>query len=300
MSHAAVATKSTARLPAGAAVGIPPRQVDFRFPEHSARYFYDNNPFATHFFGMLSGIFPPGEMYFVDAVRHYRSHITDKTLLAKISGFIGQEALHGREHDRLNDMLDARGIHTHHADRAIRVGLNLLKKVSPAQQLACTAFMEHFTALLGEQLLSDETFRASADPEMLQLWMWHALEELEHKAVTYDVYQKVSDSRARRFLAVPLVAGALLPAIAYSMVMMLKDDNQLRNRDGNRRGLKLLFDGKNGFISRFLPKMTTFLRKDFHPDYHDTDALVAQWKEKLFGEHGELNDIWRNKEALSH
>lgn len=298
MSISVASPAPSSRRTAGASVGIPPRQVDFPLPDSSPRYFYDNNPFATLFFAMLSGIFPPGERYFMDSVKHFRHRIKDKTLQAQIAGFIGQEALHGREHDRLNTFFTSRGIETRYAEEAIKVGLNLLKKVSPSQQLACTTFMEHFTALLGEQLLKDERFRADADPQMLHLWLWHALEELEHKAVAYDVYEQIGNRRLERILAIPLVAGALLPAIGYSMAMMMITDGQLFNMKENRKGLRLLFAPKTGFISRFIPKVFDFARKDFHPDQHDTEALVAEWKVRLFGENGELNAWTRNLDAI--
>jgi predicted metal-dependent hydrolase len=34
--------------------------------------------------------------------------------------------------------------------------------------------------------------------EARQLWLWHALEENEHKTVAYDVYEKVVGSYALR------------------------------------------------------------------------------------------------------
>ena len=55
-----IARTDALQLTAGATVGIPPRQVDFRFPEDSPRYFYANNATATLFFAMLSSWFPPG------------------------------------------------------------------------------------------------------------------------------------------------------------------------------------------------------------------------------------------------
>ena len=35
----------------------------------------------------------------------------------------------------------------------------------------------------------------SADPAMAKLWRWHALEETEHKAVAFDVFQQVSGNK---------------------------------------------------------------------------------------------------------
>lgn len=292
------ATPLKPRKLAGAAVGIPPRQMDFRFPAQGARYFYDNNPLATHFFAMLSAIFPPGELFFMDSVRHYRDRVTDPVLKAKISGFIGQEAIHSREHDRLNDWLEARGFDVMVAQKGVAWGLGLLRRLSPSQQLACTTFMEHFTALLAEQLLTDANFRSKADPEMIGLWQWHALEELEHKSVAFEVYERVGNSRAERLLSYPLVAGALLPPILGSWAWMLLRDGQAFKTHENRRGLKLLL-GRNGFVTRILPRMGLFARPDFHPDRHHTAELEKAWREKLFGSAGLLNAELRNREAIA-
>ncbi|SHY70081.1 metal-dependent hydrolase [Mycobacteroides abscessus subsp. abscessus] len=58
--------------------------------------------------------------------------------------------------------------------------------------LAVTAAAEHFTAVLAERLLGDEDFRAiPGDAEVWNLLKWHALEELEHKSVAFDVFRSV-------------------------------------------------------------------------------------------------------------
>lgn len=284
---------------AGATVGIPPRQIDFRFPADAQRYFVDHNGFSTLFFATLSGFFPPGERFFVESVRHYRDRITDPVMKAKISGFIGQEAIHGREHERLNELLSERRIRVGFAEKSVKVALKTLEWFSPSQQLACTIFMEHFTALLAERLLLDEEFRSKTDPEMLQIWTWHALEELEHKAVAYDVYQQVSGSYRHRVLAVPITAVALVPAVLASMAYLLATDGQLFQRKENARGWKFLF-AKRGFVARIMPKMSEFLERDFHPDNRDTTALVKEWQERLFGTDGTLVEEFRNREALMH
>ena len=77
-------TVTAIRKLTGAMVGIPPRHIDFRFPESMPKYFYAGNATATTFFAMLSGIFPPGERYFMDSVKHFRHRIKDKTLQAQI------------------------------------------------------------------------------------------------------------------------------------------------------------------------------------------------------------------------
>ncbi|MFP5441115.1 MAG: metal-dependent hydrolase [Gammaproteobacteria bacterium] len=286
------------RKPAGAAVGIPPRQVDFRFPEDSPRYFYANNATATLFFAMLSSWFPPGERYFMESVRRFRDKVTDEKLKAEISGFMGQEAIHGREHERLNDLLSSRGIDVTTSEIAVRIGLGLLERLPASTQLATTTFMEHFTALLAEQLLNDEQFRRQADPEMIKLWQWHALEELEHKAVAYDVYELVGNSQRERAVAAAAVAVALVPAAVASWAWLVVKEGKATDLKDVRDGVKMLL-GRGGFVTKILPKMPLFNRPQFHPNKHNTRALEAEWREKLFGDNGQLLAEFSNREAVA-
>jgi predicted metal-dependent hydrolase len=294
----AVTASTTTRKLAGTTVGIPPRQVSFRFPAQSSRYFYDDNATATAFFVVLSAIFPPGERFFVESVRRFRDRVTDETLKAQVSGFIGQESIHGREHERMNEFLMARGIDTSVPDKAVRMGLWLLEQLSPSQQLACTVMMEHFTAALAEQLLTDRQFRSKADPELLKIWQWHALEELEHKSVAYDVYGLVGNSWRERVLAVPFVVGALLPGILLSWGYLVAREGKLNDGHDVSSGIGFLL-GKRGFITKILPKLPPFIARRFHPAQHDTRVLEREWREKLFGAQGQLLEEFRNRETAS-
>jgi predicted metal-dependent hydrolase len=295
-SASPVAGKKT-RKPAGASVGIPPRQVDFRFPEDTPRYFYANNATATLFFAMLSSWFPPGERYFMESVRRFRDKVTDEKLKAEVSGFMGQEAIHGREHERLNELLSSRGIDLATTEIAVRVGLAVLERLPASTQLAATTFMEHFTALLAEQLLNDEEFRRKADPEMIKLWQWHALEELEHKAVSYDVYELVGNSQRERAIAAAAVAVALVPAAVASWTWLVVKEGKATDLKDVSAGVKMLF-GRGGFVTKILPKLPLYHRPKFHPNKHNTRAMEAEWREKLFGDNGQLLAEFSNREAL--
>lgn len=289
--------KSEARKLAGARVGIPPRQMDFHFPGESPRYFYANNATATLFLVMLSGFFPPGERFFVESVRRFRDKITDDTLKAQVSGFIGQEAIHGREHDRLNQLLEKRGIDVKLPENAVKLALRLLERCSPSTQLACTTLMEHFTALLAEQLLTDEQFIGQFDAEMLKLWQWHALEELEHKSVAYDVYENIGNSQRERQLAPLLVLVTVGPAALLSWFYLIAKEGTFTDMRDMSKGFGLIL-GRKGFVTRILPKMGIFSGKRFHPKKHDTSTLEKTWREKLFGETGSLLSEFRNRAAI--
>jgi len=180
---------------AGAQVGISPRRMDFEFdPASVSRYYYDNNPFHSTFMTALSALFPEGESFFVESVRAYRDQITDPVLKAQVSGFIGQEAMHSKEHKAFNDAATAQGYPVQKMDAELGKVLALGQKVLPKPvQLAITVALEHYTAIIAEMLLRDEDVQRRFSPEMFKLWAWHALEENEHKVVAYDVYEKPWD-----------------------------------------------------------------------------------------------------------
>jgi len=280
----------------GASVGIPPRHIDFNFPQNIPKYFYAGNATATTFFAMLSGFFPPGERYFMDSVRHFRDRVTDKEQRAAISGFMGQEAIHGREHERLNELLPERGFDMRTPERFVKIGLKALEMLPPSTKLAATTFMEHFTALLAEQLLEDKDFQRLADPEMIKIWQWHALEELEHKSVAYDVYELVGNRHSERVAATAASLVVLLPMLGVTWAWMLARDGKLGSIKDNAKGLNMLF-GRNGFVSKILPRLPEFTQRHYHPGDHDTRQLEQTWRERLFAEGGDLFDVYKNRVA---
>src|SRR3546814_11214797 len=78
--------------------------------------------------------------------------------------------------------------------------MGLMQRVlPPSVQLAVTAAAEHFTSVLAEQILAEDSFADQDLPEDVKdLFRWHALEECEHKAVAYDVYQRCVGNAAVR------------------------------------------------------------------------------------------------------
>lgn len=182
---------------------VPARRISFEeslrdMPQHFAA---EGNLIESHLAAALSSLFPDGEDFFVRSVRRYRDQITDPALRKQVAGFIGQEAVHGREHRVLNDRLDELGYKTvKPMERFTRRGLAFRERVAPPiANLAATAALEHFTATLAELLLSSEEMRNRFGHDAIRdVFVWHALEESEHKAVAFDVYKAVGGSERMR------------------------------------------------------------------------------------------------------
>ena len=142
---------------------VPTRRMSF---EKSMRdlpraFAADGDLISCHVIMALSSVFPDGEDYFVRSVRHYRDRITDPALKRQVAGFIGQEAVHGREHRVFNDRLAELGYPTKKYERFTNAGLRFRERIlPPISNLAATAALEHFTATLAELVLQSEEIRA--------------------------------------------------------------------------------------------------------------------------------------------
>src|SRR6478736_6953779 len=112
---------------------IPTRRISFEeslqdLPRHFAA---DGDLILSHVAAALSAVFPDGEDFFVRSVRNFRDEITDPELKRQVAGFIGQEAMHGREHRAFNDRLDELGYPVKRFERITKKGLELREKVPP-------------------------------------------------------------------------------------------------------------------------------------------------------------------------
>lgn len=279
------------RRPLGERAGIPPRRMDFEFdPAQTQRYYFDNNPSKTAVVTALSALFPAGESFFVESVREYRHKISDPLLKAQVAGFIGQEAMHSKEHLAFNITATSHGYPVDTLDRSVTRLLAVVAKLPKPIRLAVTVCLEHYTAIFAEMLLRDAELQACFSPETRKLWLWHALEENEHKTVAFDVYQQEVGSYLLR-------TGVMIPTTLIFFGVLAVFYGRLIAADGRLFKLRetwdtlgYLFNLRSGKFTRLLPQYLDFFKLRFDPRQHDTDALLNEWRDKLFGEDGLLTE----------
>lgn len=277
------------RKPLGAQVNIPPRRMDFDFSQ-APRNGYANDEYMTTFWAAFSALFPKGESFFVEAVRSYRNQIHDEILKAQIAGFIGQEAMHSKEHISFNKFFAKQGYPMNKLDNDVGKLLSLIQKYAPSRfQLAITVCLEHYTAIIAEYCLKADDMHRMADPEILKIWLWHALEENEHKTVAFDVYEAVGGSYTERALVMFPTTIILAFMFLWFHSRLLTHDKRLFSFKKNWAGTKH-FWGRGGMFQGIVPQLLDFFKPDFHPKQHDTDELLDLWREKLFGEKGILSE----------
>lgn len=273
---------------------IKVRRISFDHSDETLpRHFMDGDLVMSHVVAVLSSVFPEGEDYFVRSVRNYRDRITDPTLKRQVGGFIGQEAIHGREHRLANDRFEAMGYPAARIDAFIGRRLRFQERFTPPKfRLAVTAALEHYTATLAEVLLGDPKARAlfGDSDEIRSLLMWHAIEESEHKAVAFDVYQAVTDADDRyRARVMNLITVTFIGiSVGWTVISLLGDpaSRDLRRLARSIKGLRA-----SPWLSKEVRgRIRDYNRPGFHPNDHDATELLAEWRQRLFGEQGELVD----------
>jgi predicted metal-dependent hydrolase len=261
-------------------VEIVPRNREHEIADCLAGDWFDDHPFKTAWFNAMSITFPLGEKFFIDSVRYYADEIYDPKLQEEISGFCGQEGFHRREHERYNNALcQARGYDLDYLEGRIEKNIKLTYKwMNPLQRLASTAALEHLTAIMAESALSPGApMIEGADPLMRKLWDWHAAEEMEHKAVAFDVYRAVGGSERMRKQALREATVFLIWDVILGVIHMLRHDRKMWSWKLWSEGWKFLFF-KGGILRRIWPAYRDYYRQGFHPWQRDTRELLHHWK----------------------
>lgn len=256
------------------------------------RRWWDGSVAATHMANSINLLFPAGERFFIRSVRHYLDRVSPE-LQAQVKGFFGQEGRHANAHERLFDTLRQQGFDIDPIlERYEYVAYGWIERLSPpAVNLACTAALEHFTAIMAADALETNEL-AEAHPELRRLLEWHAVEELEHKAVAFDVLKEVAPSYALRIFGVLFATCTLGGFWFWAFSRFLEQDGS-----SLRRALKELSRMRDSATTEdqrraresvlkrvFARGIRAYLRRDFHPNDVDHSALIKRTLDRLAAE----------------
>ena len=253
---------------------IVPRDLDVDFAQ-VPRHWMANNATATAIANGVNLLFPHGERFFVRSVKHFLGDIDDPALRAAIKGFFGQEGRHAHAHDEFNQILRTQGVEIDRfLERYKRISSWLEAHLSPKLNLAITAAAEHFTAILAEGAFSQNVLDKAA-PEMRALLAWHAAEEIEHKAVAFDVLQRVDPSYALRIAGLVLGTAILGGFWAWGALMLLDQEQLTPLRAWRQLGR---MPKRDPIVRRvFARGIRQYLARGFHPSQNATDRIAADW-----------------------
>ncbi|CAG1005638.1 hypothetical protein MYXO_03400 [Myxococcaceae bacterium] len=270
-----LAKAMSARLPDG--VAVQPRRFEFRALDRVPQYWFDGNPIMTHTENAFSILIPPGERFFIRSVQRFADRTTDPELRDLIRAFAQQEALHTRAHNEFNASLARFGVDvTREVAAADRVFEKLGRYLPKKMQLAITVFLEHLTATGAHLLFGEPAVARAMHPEMLRFWRWHAAEELEHKAVAFDLYREVGGGYLLRVFSAAAAVILLAGPFVASVRRMLRDDPTPITDEMRRRASSL----RREVARPQLRMVGDYFRPGFHPwKLHDEAYLFAWYAE---------------------
>jgi predicted metal-dependent hydrolase len=264
---------------------VPREKLDFGLDGDIPRYWLDNDPFKTRFFDALSTLFPVGERFFITCVRDFKDRITDPKLQQDIKDFNRQEAQHSMLHTQYNNRLKAQGVDVDAILKAQEDRLfgGIRKRLSREFTLAVTAASEHVTAIMADCFVERPEIFIHADERVRALYVWHAMEEMEHKAVAFDVMQDVAKAGYRTRVGAMLLVTLLFP---YHVLRIMRHMLQV---DGFSRwerthiwvkGLWWLYK-PGGIFMPMLGKYFSYLKPGFHPWHEPVVASYEPWLKLL-------------------
>ncbi|HVK20610.1 MAG TPA: metal-dependent hydrolase [Actinokineospora sp.] len=265
---------------------LHPRNVRFDWSSVPLHW-VPGEPLTTHTINTLHLVLPEGERWFVEVFRQALPLITDDVLREDVAGFIGQEAMHAEAHQGAADHLAAQGLDPKPFVAQVEWLFQKLlgdrdltgdaKHQWLLERLSVIAAIEHFTAVLGQWVLNTTPLdEAGADPVMLDLLRWHGAEEVEHRAVAFDLYTHL-DGRYFRRIRTMLVVGPILGWFFIRSARWLMAHDPLK--PGPARWRDYLRASRRGLLprlSQLLPALWRYLPRGYHPrDEGDTDQAVA-------------------------
>jgi len=274
-SSAEPSTPSKSHLP------IIPRRPKWDFADLKERLFFGGNGLKSAFVVALSGSFPPGEKEFIQSVRLFMDRVRDEKLIADVKEFTAQEGQHSLQHKRMNEAFDRLGYLATRVSAEFEViEQEWAEERSDEDRLAATVVMEHITAVMAHFALTRPEEFAPLPDSVRQLLLWHAIEEIEHKSVAFDVYEEcVGDrNRLRRQLLLHMV---LFPLGIRDFQRMLLHEIGHKATWKERAEMARYLLGPKGLVVSVLPRYLALLKPGFHPWDLDDAHLVEEWKDRL-------------------
>ncbi|MBN9287170.1 MAG: hypothetical protein BGO43_00870 [Gammaproteobacteria bacterium 39-13] len=257
---------------------IVPRRLRFQIPKDLPRYWNDNCPIKTHILNAIAILAPAFERLAISSVLPFKDNAGNPLLCEQLKGFIGQESAHGGEFIRYNQILKLQGYDTKRLEKGnLKRFKWLSEKLSSKMHLSLTLAAEHLTAIISDLILRDKTWLHNAEPSTRALWRWHAIEEIEHKAVVFDLYKQVRGGYFTRIAGMWLVTGMLGGLLLNNFGHLVIRDKLIFKLSFWIRTFQVCW-GRAGFLRKLILPYLRYYLPFFHPWHQDNHELIVKWK----------------------
>nr|WP_298132278.1 metal-dependent hydrolase [uncultured Pseudoxanthomonas sp.] len=240
------------------------------------RHWLPGNEVVSSLLNAYTILVPANEAFYIRTLNACTPRLQDEGLRQRCQAFIRQEAQHGVAHKRYWDNLDAQGYAYRGIERVVDRGIfRVMDRVAPLWlRVSLVSCVEHINAFLGYEFLS-QAILANADPRVRDLMEWHFAEEIEHRAVAFDLLQAVSPRYPVRVIGAVMTTTLFYLLLASLAALLLAQDRRLW-RMATWRQLMHHFGAGHGMGRRTVGHLRDYLRPRFHPSaLAGADALAA-------------------------
>lgn len=260
---------------------FPVRKIGNDYSDTRTKTAFDEEVVLTQLFVGISMFFPPGERFMIRAVRSVEDRLVDPQLRADVDAFVRQEAQHAAEHGKANTEFTSQiGLDADRTCREITALWDLIeRRCTPRQRVAFTAAIEHFTAVLADIVLADLAMLDRVDdPKSKQLFIWHAIEECEHKSVAFDAYREIGGGELQRILTMAVFTPPALVTAALPFLRLVHAHGELTNLRSWRHARRVVLGRWGRHMAR---TYLAYYRPGFHPAHLFSRDVEVYWRDQL-------------------
>lgn len=255
---------STTAVPGEIGARMTVRQVEFIYPPAMKGHWNPAKPEFSQIVNAASLAMPYLEPYLIKSMRAARPQISDPALQADLDAYVRQEAAHYKQHRLFNDELKARGYRCIEAleARLQREYEALGTQRSLAFNLGYAEGFECMALVIGHMLIADREYLfGDSESGVASLVLWHFVEEIEHKNVTYDVFNHLHGNYFRRVRGVLFALTHIFLLTRSGYQALLKEDGLWRNARSRWALAKLLVR----IFSFITPRLLRILLPGYDP-----------------------------------
>jgi predicted metal-dependent hydrolase len=246
-----------------------------------ARHWFHGEPAATHLLNAYTLLVPDNEGFYIRTLNQAVPGLQDIDLRNAVREFSRQEGQHGVAHRRAWQWLAAQGYRFDaFVKLADKAAFAVVEKLAPLPlRVAIVACVEHLNAAIGHEYLR-RGLMDGVDPAVRSLFEWHFAEEIEHKAVAFDVLQTFRGAYALRLLATVLVVPLFYLLMGLGAAMLCVQDGSARRASTWRGWFSHVF-GRRAVAWGMARHLGAYLLRGFRPwqldDRRLAAAALARW-----------------------
>jgi len=270
-------------------ITITPRMPDFSFSAKDVPAdWHSEGAIISSFWNGLSCLAPALEAFFIRDMRKLSPMIDDFPELQKeLQTFIHQEACHTAAHRKWNRVLMEWGFPVERVEERSKRALDFVERLTSSRfRSAMVCAGEHFVGELGNIMITRPEVFGTTHKEVSDIFVWHGMEEVEHKAVAFDCYTEAFGGGVWSYLnrvSAFLAAGLL---VTYLIFVTTSEFVEVIEPKGKKKGwgklLRYLY-GKGGLFAGSGKAFLAIIRPSFHPwDYGDNEEILKHYSTEVF------------------